>query len=226
MTVTTQILASGPAAAVRPRRLARPSQPSPPTSSMKRLRHRQRRWKSRRSQRLVGPYAGVQLGYGFAGEPRTRPVDNAIDTDGFVGGAFAGYNCRGRQGIVAGVEGRYRLRRRRGQQCRHRRRSRASKARSAPASAMSCQPGHPALRDGRWRRQGAEGHRRRSRATATRCSAGRPARGADVMVTEQSSAASNTATPISARDVHDRPAARATSTTTTTACTFGIGMKF
>ncbi|MGE3364117.1 MAG: outer membrane protein [Rhizobiaceae bacterium] len=51
----------------------------------------------------TGPYAGIQLGYGFAGE--ANEPGNQIDTDGFVGGAFAGYNAELGNGIVAGVEG-------------------------------------------------------------------------------------------------------------------------
>jgi outer membrane immunogenic protein len=50
-----------------------------------------------------GPYAGIQLGYGFAGE--ANEPGNSIDTDGFVGGAFAGYNAELGNGIVAGIEG-------------------------------------------------------------------------------------------------------------------------
>ncbi|MBA3446904.1 MAG: porin family protein [Pseudaminobacter sp.] len=49
----------------------------------------------------AGPYAGVSLGYGFAGDSETD--GNEIDTDGIVGGAFAGYNWE-TGGIVAGVE--------------------------------------------------------------------------------------------------------------------------
>jgi hypothetical protein len=50
-----------------------------------------------------GPYAGIQLGYGFAG--KANEPGNEIDTDGFVGGGFAGYNAELGNGIVAGVEG-------------------------------------------------------------------------------------------------------------------------
>ena len=53
----------------------------------------------------MGPYVGVQGGYGFAGNAKDRTFDNEIDTDGFVGGGFAGYNYDTGMGIVAGVEG-------------------------------------------------------------------------------------------------------------------------
>lgn len=46
----------------------------------------------------AGPYAGINLGYGFGGD-----VDG-IDTDGFVGGAFGGYNFQSGQ-FVYGLEG-------------------------------------------------------------------------------------------------------------------------
>lgn len=52
----------------------------------------------------AGPYAGIQLGYGFGGESEDETNGNSIDTDGFVGGAFAGYNWE-TGGIVAGIEG-------------------------------------------------------------------------------------------------------------------------
>ena len=52
-----------------------------------------------------GPYLGIQGGYGFLGRAKDKTVDNEIDTDGFVGGAFAGYNFDTGTGIVAGVEG-------------------------------------------------------------------------------------------------------------------------
>ena len=50
-----------------------------------------------------GPYAGIQLGYGFAGE--AQEPGNQIDTDGFVGGGFAGYNAELGNGLVLGAEG-------------------------------------------------------------------------------------------------------------------------
>jgi outer membrane immunogenic protein len=37
-----------------------------------------------------GPYAGISLGYGFSG--RTSTPGNDIDTDGFVGSGFGGFN--------------------------------------------------------------------------------------------------------------------------------------
>jgi outer membrane immunogenic protein len=37
----------------------------------------------------TGPYAGVALGWGFSGE--TEAPGNSVDTDGFIGGGFAGY---------------------------------------------------------------------------------------------------------------------------------------
>ena len=41
-----------------------------------------------------GPYAGVTLGYGFAGETEVEEpgITTSIDTDGFLLGGFAGYN--------------------------------------------------------------------------------------------------------------------------------------
>jgi len=51
----------------------------------------------------TGPYAGITLGYGFSG--RTREPGNTINTDGFLGGAFAGYNYEFGGGLVGGVEG-------------------------------------------------------------------------------------------------------------------------
>ncbi|MCO5066195.1 MAG: porin family protein [Rhizobiaceae bacterium] len=51
----------------------------------------------------TGPYAGVQLGYGFSG--RVQEPGNEISTDGVLGGAFAGYQSDFGNGIVAGVEG-------------------------------------------------------------------------------------------------------------------------
>ncbi|MGE0501293.1 MAG: outer membrane protein [Rhizobiaceae bacterium] len=48
-----------------------------------------------------GPYAGVMLGYGFNG--RTRAPGNTVNTDGFIGSGFAGYNYQDGM-FVAGVE--------------------------------------------------------------------------------------------------------------------------
>jgi len=50
----------------------------------------------------TGPYAGVNLGYGFSG--RVKEPGNTIGTDGFVGGGFLGYNYQ-IDNFVAGVEG-------------------------------------------------------------------------------------------------------------------------
>lgn len=49
-----------------------------------------------------GPYAGISLGYGFSGT--TTPATGDIDTDGFVGDAFAGYQLQNDL-FVYGVEG-------------------------------------------------------------------------------------------------------------------------
>ena len=52
-----------------------------------------------------GPYAGVSLGYSFSGETEANDgfVNNTIDTDGFLLGAFGGYNWQVGN-IVAGAE--------------------------------------------------------------------------------------------------------------------------
>jgi outer membrane immunogenic protein len=50
----------------------------------------------------TGPYAGVTLGYGFSGH--TEEPGNDIGTDGFLGGAFAGYNYQ-IDNFVIGAEG-------------------------------------------------------------------------------------------------------------------------
>ena len=50
-----------------------------------------------------GPYAGVSLGYAFAGETEDETFDNTIDTDGFLLGGFAGYNYQVGN-MVAGAE--------------------------------------------------------------------------------------------------------------------------
>jgi outer membrane immunogenic protein len=54
----------------------------------------------------TGAYAGVTLGYGFAGETRVEEpgVTTDIDTDGFLAGGFVGYNYQVGN-IVAGIEG-------------------------------------------------------------------------------------------------------------------------
>lgn len=51
----------------------------------------------------AGPYAGVNLGYGFSG--RAREPGNSISTDGFLGGAFVGYNYQMDNNLVLGAEG-------------------------------------------------------------------------------------------------------------------------
>ncbi|MBI1620290.1 outer membrane protein [Aquamicrobium zhengzhouense] len=50
----------------------------------------------------AGGYAGVHLGYGFSGSVDTP--GNDIETDGFLGGAFGGYNFQNGQ-FVYGLEG-------------------------------------------------------------------------------------------------------------------------
>lgn len=50
----------------------------------------------------AGPYAGVNLGYGFSG--RVKEPGNSISTDGFLGGAFVGYNYQ-MDNLVLGAEG-------------------------------------------------------------------------------------------------------------------------
>lgn len=53
----------------------------------------------------MGPYIGAQIGYGFSGRSEDSVTGNRIETDGVVGGGFAGYNYDTGTGIVAGVEG-------------------------------------------------------------------------------------------------------------------------
>lgn len=52
-----------------------------------------------------GPYAGLTGGYAFSGTANDKTAGNKIDTDGFVGGGFVGYNVEAGNGLVAGVEG-------------------------------------------------------------------------------------------------------------------------
>lgn len=47
-----------------------------------------------------GPYAGVSLGYGFSGNTNTDTGD--FDTDGFIGGGFAGYNFQSGMFVFGG----------------------------------------------------------------------------------------------------------------------------
>lgn len=51
----------------------------------------------------AGPYAGLNIGYGFSGRVHDRTLDNKIKTDGFLGGAFVGYNYQ-MENIVVGAE--------------------------------------------------------------------------------------------------------------------------
>lgn len=52
----------------------------------------------------AGPYAGINLGYGFAGRTKVRDFDTSIHTDGFIGSGFVGYNWQ-QENFVYGVEG-------------------------------------------------------------------------------------------------------------------------
>ena len=57
----------------------------------------------------TGPYAGVTVGYGFAGETEDREHKGTpVDTDGLLAGGFVGYNYQVGN-IVAGAEGDHRL---------------------------------------------------------------------------------------------------------------------
>jgi len=47
-----------------------------------------------------GPYAGISLGYGFSGRTRTPTTD--IDTDGFIGGGFGGFNFQNGMFVFGG----------------------------------------------------------------------------------------------------------------------------
>jgi outer membrane immunogenic protein len=52
----------------------------------------------------TGPYAGVTLGYAFAGDTNAdAPFNNEIGTNGFLAGGFAGYNYQ-MGNVVAGGE--------------------------------------------------------------------------------------------------------------------------
>lgn len=50
-----------------------------------------------------GPYAGVSVGYAFSGDTDMETFGNSIDTNGFLLGAFGGYNWQAGN-IVAGAE--------------------------------------------------------------------------------------------------------------------------
>ena len=54
----------------------------------------------------AGPYAGLHLGYGFSGRAEVDGAGgtNRIGTDGWIGGAFGGYNFQNGQ-FVYGLEG-------------------------------------------------------------------------------------------------------------------------
>jgi outer membrane immunogenic protein len=52
----------------------------------------------------AGPYAGLNLGYGFSGRTKATDLGNTINTDGVLGGAFLGYNWQS-DNFVYGVEG-------------------------------------------------------------------------------------------------------------------------
>ncbi|ODT29986.1 MAG: hypothetical protein ABS35_07470 [Kaistia sp. SCN 65-12] len=52
----------------------------------------------------AGPYAGINLGYGFSGRTKLPGVGTNIKTDGFVGGGFVGYNWQA-DDFVYGLEG-------------------------------------------------------------------------------------------------------------------------
>lgn len=51
----------------------------------------------------AGPYAGLHLGYGFGGNTDLSGSANSIGTDGWLGGAFGGYNFQNGQ-FVYGLE--------------------------------------------------------------------------------------------------------------------------
>lgn len=52
----------------------------------------------------TGAYAGVTVGYGFAGRTHDDATDNTINTNGFLTNGFVGYNYQVGN-IVAGAEG-------------------------------------------------------------------------------------------------------------------------
>ncbi|MFC5384382.1 outer membrane protein [Aquamicrobium segne] len=53
----------------------------------------------------TGPYAGINLGYGFNGRVNHRDAGDRVKTDGFLGGAFVGYNYDMGNNFVVGAEG-------------------------------------------------------------------------------------------------------------------------
>ncbi|MCO5145910.1 MAG: porin family protein [Aquamicrobium sp.] len=50
----------------------------------------------------AGPYAGVHLGYGFGGSVHDKTVNNDIDTSGWLGGVFGGFNMQNGQFVYGG----------------------------------------------------------------------------------------------------------------------------
>jgi outer membrane immunogenic protein len=52
----------------------------------------------------AGPYAGINLGYGFSGKARTTNPASDPSTKGFIGGVFGGYNWQS-DNFVYGAEG-------------------------------------------------------------------------------------------------------------------------
>ena len=50
----------------------------------------------------AGPYAGLSVGYGFSGRTKAPDVGTSISTDGFIGGAFGGYNWQSDNFVFGG----------------------------------------------------------------------------------------------------------------------------
>jgi outer membrane immunogenic protein len=50
----------------------------------------------------AGPYAGLSIGYGFSGHAKAPDVGTDVDTNGFVGGAFGGYNWQSDNFVFGG----------------------------------------------------------------------------------------------------------------------------
>lgn len=51
----------------------------------------------------AGPYAGLSVGYGFSGHADAEDIGVDVDTDGFVGGVFGGYQWQ-QENFVYGAE--------------------------------------------------------------------------------------------------------------------------
>ncbi|QND65492.1 porin family protein [Mesorhizobium loti] len=51
----------------------------------------------------AGPYAGINLGYGFSGKTKEKDFGDSTDTKGFVGSAFGGYQWQ-QENFVYGAE--------------------------------------------------------------------------------------------------------------------------